>query len=254
MTGGESALSMTGFRVLNRLSYLDSVSKDVPALLSILRMSTKYDVSRLRKRVIKTLEAHYPQDPLRSPWSPVSLYPSIFPSSVQSALAIAAANSARQAEALTLLPAALFACCSVDPDFLVGPEHPDVHVGLSPENLFTVLKGRNDIILFTRRHIFGFAFTPRDVPDCRTPSECRRVRAEWAEYTDKHHPDGWTNPLSPGTFISTLSRVACMKCTDEAKRSFERGQRELWNDLPRIFGLPAWDKLEQMSTMDEENC
>lgn len=236
------------------LSFLADVSKDIPVLLSILRMSTKYDVSRLRERVLDILKAHYPRNPLRTPAIPVATSFPLLVSSSNASTSITAANVAREANTPILLPAILYACCSLPPEVLLGSwtSHKTSSnlPSLSPENLYAVLKARNDIILFTRRHIFGFAFSAKDLPDCRTPTECRRIRGELAESAEKHHPDGWIDPLSPGTFIAQLARVACVRCTEEAKRAFERGRKELWEGLPAMFGLPSWTELEKLSAME----
>ncbi|KAH8103818.1 hypothetical protein BXZ70DRAFT_665594 [Cristinia sonorae] len=249
-------------KVLHRWSYLSNLFRDnnVPALLCVLRMSTKYDVTKLRESAIDALRCHYPQDFLkRLSSSPPSTFPFLFPTSRAGAsLAISAANVARESNATILLPGALLACCSINPSSLIEPWQPhplrnhihsDDLPGLAPQNLYTVLKARNEIILFTRRRIFGFAFIPRDIPDCHSP-ECRKVRSEWAIKMDQEHPDGWINPFSPGSFVSSFARFGCVSCLEEAKRTFDIGRRELWDALPGIFGLPGWERLEILEALD----
>jgi len=35
----------------------------------------------------------------------------------------------------------------------------------------------------------------------------------------------------------------CEMCASVAKEEHDRGRREVWNELPGIFGLPPWDEL-----------
>lgn len=260
-----------------RDSYLYSVSNDLSVLLNLLRMSTKYDVIPLRARVIKLLATHFPRDPLQHPYlPPTSSYPLLFPLPKDVQLTIRAANIFRETNALSLLPAALFACCGLPPDSLLGPRAvPDASNSnpattspfgndalnthshsLSPENLYTVLKARSTLILFTRQHIFGYAFTPRDPPACLASATCRRARADWAESINKAtsrpgEQNGWINPLSPGTYLACMTRAACRKCVVELRESFEKGRKELWEGLPGVLGLDVWERLSVVDVGEE---
>ncbi|TCD62384.1 hypothetical protein EIP91_006966 [Steccherinum ochraceum] len=264
-------------RVVHDWSYLYSVSNDLSVLLNLLRMSTKYDVIPLRARVIQLLATHFPRDPLQHPYlPPTSSYPLLFPLPKDVQLTIRAANIFRETNALSLIPAALFACCGLSPDSLLGPRAvPDASNSnptttspfgndtlnthshsLSPENLYTVLKARSTLILFTRQHIFGYAFTPRDPPTCLTPAICRLARADWAEPINKAtsrpgEQDGWINPLSPGTYLACMTRVACRRCVVELRESFEKGRKELWEGLPGVFGLDPWERLSVVDVGEE---
>ena len=251
-------LQMSAFSsCLDYYSYLAYISSDVPALLGVLRLSNKFDVPKLKLRALTHLEAHYPKDPLRHVTAPPSTaFPLLLPSPDHIHLSITAANIARETNTLTLLSPVLFACCSINPQSLVKTWQTHNHdnssppSGLTPENLYAVLKARNEITLFTRRHVFGSAFTSMDVPGCQTPEVCRRVRGEWAEAVEKDAEgrEGWIDPLSPGSLLAKLARSACVKCLERGKSDFLVGRRVLWERLPEIIGLSEWGRSEKRSS------
>jgi hypothetical protein len=57
--------------------------------------------------------------------------------------------------------------------------------------------------------------------------------------------DYWTE-----TAWKALGRLGiCDPCMTEAKALFTDARRKYWDELPAMFGLPGWEKLEEMRQM-----
>ena len=49
------------------------------------------------------------------------------------------------------------------------------------------------------------------------------------------------NGLTP--WDSEWGSHICDSCVQTAKEAHEAGRRELWDKLPKLFGLPRWEEL-----------
>ena len=219
---------------------------DIPLIVKILRMSTKYQVPALRKRAIDVLLRWYPttldaykeeptcENPLRDRYA--------------YARHVMVANVARETDALVLLPTALFLCCaSADASTLYdGMIQDGTYHLLSDRNKRAVVLGRPRLSHAARTRTHSFLFRPQ----ARGGFECRRTAcADFCNiYTsvldDKEDP--FINPFRRIVWES-LGKACCTPCIQDWMRVNREASLEVWQELPSFFDLPPWQELTKVS-------
>ena len=230
------------------LSYFDTSEfdlADLPQVVGMLRLGTKYDVPHLKRRATDVLTRWYPSNFDDFMALPRSMLPrDEFP---RHALV---ANAAREADMPLILPAALLLCCATI-DVKTLWDSGDLHI-LNRRSLFL---GRHLLSHFARTRVQSFFFyyqedrekeKERDKSErCQAPERCGSFCRIYASvYDDKEDP--WMNPFYRLNWKSIRS-TCCNVCAARWEKHHERATRELWEELPRIFDLPGWAELKTQS-------
>ncbi|KAI0341195.1 hypothetical protein BDW22DRAFT_1333230 [Trametopsis cervina] len=253
-TAGDTAADMRAFLTALHDSSLDFSSQyidakslklvDIPRIISILRLSTKYDVVHLRRRAIEALQVWYPRN--------VSSYISLSSSSTprEDLLRhITIANIARETGSFVLLPAALLFCCSTaDARTLYdGVSVDGVYHDLHPDNKRAIFIGRPLLMHHARTRTQGFFFNPHfsegSGQKCLTAERCAEFRKIYTSVYD-HKEDPWMNPFFRLNWKAIRS-ACCTNCTLSWETHNLRGMKDLWEELPALFDLTSWAVVEE---------
>ena len=237
------------------------IPSDIPRIVSVLRVSTKYDAMHLRRQAIEALQTWYSDslpnyrqglEALRS-WS-ISIPPSGVPKLRKDFFYnILVANIAIETSAAVLLPAALLYCCVSAHDFRVlydGITHSDgLHYELLPEAKRAIFIGRPvlESTALTRKCVRNFQCTY----DCKSPGICGDFCRMIAS---KNETRGglFLDPFFPFFQLNRkfLNPQTCGSCRAEWEANNQRETEALWQDLPSVFDLPPWHVLQ--ADIDED--
>lgn len=228
---------------------LDHIT-DFFVVAGVLRLSTKYEVPYLRERSIKALSSLYPSDlaefeaTIHKRSRIESFHGRVF----------AAVNLVRECNVPSILPVALFRCCTgMDVVELIdGAFGQDgfSHYALEWTDKRLCLIAR--AVLETRARKYTMSFLMGSSPEaaaadqCATREACDSVRLRFlraVELTNANY--GKVNPLLTGLRWDLLEKDICASCYRSARESFEREKASLWEDLPTIFQLGTWDELKR---------
>ncbi|KAH6907597.1 hypothetical protein BKA70DRAFT_1283489, partial [Coprinopsis sp. MPI-PUGE-AT-0042] len=83
------------------------------------------------------------------------------------------------------------------------------------------------------------------VPHCLLPVQCAQALRMFSVET-------WTPAIKFDVAFNTfdgseLADGVCGTCRAALETQFEGGKDTLWAELPKLFGLPPWDDLENLS-------
>ncbi|KAJ4477208.1 hypothetical protein J3R30DRAFT_3483321 [Lentinula aciculospora] len=212
---------------------------DLSIVGGILRLSRKYDVQFLRKRALLHVQSTYPSN--LNAWKRRETHRSIPPID-NSPFAIL--PLVREFELDWALPAVLYCLCSYDITQIVdGVNFKTQPITLDEEDKRKVLIGRAELVhLQTKLSFACLRSTPH--PDCPSPVDCAEQFRKWL-----NHVSSW-NIADPLDYLDenwdTLEGDLCLACFTRLKSDTEETQREIWGQLPQIFGLPLWAELKEL--------
>ncbi|TCD62078.1 hypothetical protein EIP91_007500 [Steccherinum ochraceum] len=213
---------------------------DLPALCSILRLSTKYNVVHIRRRAIEALQHYFPttlsayynaRERRRLSSGGVSTY-------------FLLANTCREANANVLLPSILYSCSAQQLDTILDGV-PDSHQGrveLSHKNKSAVIQSRHQLAHLARTGTLRWLYSGEGCSDKRCVAIRRRVGARLLE---GRSIDGFVNPLSTfnDALVELIDGDCCEACQNAVERCVDNGREEVWKKVPSVFGLGSWDVL-----------
>lgn len=240
-------------------SSLINTNTKIKILLSLLHLSTKYEVPHTRKAVVSVLESLFP--PKLADWIE-TLDHTVKLVAVQTdktVWEVDIANAARANSVPQILPHVLFICLTHGLGrVLDGFQYNVAH--LSPENRRAAVLAFPALLEQCRTVGFQFLqehLRPVTMKRCNTPEKCRLVRLKGAEMMEKDVA------YKPGEFNRTLALCHfdtatpyeilqfmegegyCAECTAQDKAMCDDNRTKLWEMLPGIFGLPSWEILVQ---------
>lgn len=104
-----------------------------------------------------------------------------------------------------------------------------------------------------KERVFHFLFTPMNqyatdfTDECRSEDECVDAQRDLIEST--FAPPNVNLAFSRPTIPSGRNFTAgmCAQCSSRALRSLPADQKSLWDELPSLFLLPAWDELKNFN-------
>ena len=216
--------------------------KDIPMVVSVLRISTKYEVQSLRKRAIDALLRWYPTtytDYIPMSWTsrPQLDHPRH----------VLVANIAREADVPILLPTALLACAATANSFTLwdGMTHEGVRYVLCEPNKRALFLGRPKLAHLARNKTQAFFFHPRNRAGCKTHERCDEFCRIFADAFDQRD-DPWVNP-----FYKMNWKPVQSACCEPCAKSWEQIQisecHPAWQSMPSYFDLPPWHELEKLT-------
>jgi hypothetical protein len=218
------------------------------AFIAALRLATKYDVQELRDMAIEEL----------SVLCPIS-YDKFIDSASASASwfePILVANVARETNVTTLLPVALYSCCTRDIQYLFsGVTLADgSHHALRFADMQACLLVVRKLMWWRRNRLLGFLHRhekSRSPLGCSTAEQCWRVKHHLLWEMEAADPDGDVcgSPLHLA-FAEIREAGAdemCPACLRDAEVKMEKARKELWDVLPSWFGLGNWEGIRAAS-------
>jgi hypothetical protein len=209
----------------------------IDILPGILRLSTKYNILQLRRKVIAIYLEHFPStldtfDSRSS--SDIALYPWY---------TVTLVALFRETNALECLPCVFYICsCLPMCDLLDGCDD----VTLSWEDKSACLKGREELLRAQEAFSYSFIFKLVPPPNCANRSVCaRRARRNLYHFHHDQSPLSGVFALEPFTDWKMLDGI-CPACISKAQMDHQAGRKAIWNRLPKIFGLGTWEDIEKV--------
>jgi hypothetical protein len=222
------------------LSFFDDLEKLFEPddfLSGILRLSTKYNILQLRRKVIAIYLEHFPST-LRAFDSRSSDAENFLAGYIMSLVALF-----RETNALECLPCVFYFCsCLPMSDLLHGCDD----VALSWEDKLTCIMGREELLRAQEEFSHSFIFKFVSPANCTNRAVCAK-RAKRNLYLFHHDQ----SPLS-GVFALKLFTDwkmldgICPACISKAQSDHLAGRMVVWNRLPKFFGLGSWEDIEKV--------
>ncbi|KAK7024854.1 hypothetical protein R3P38DRAFT_3193769 [Favolaschia claudopus] len=195
--------------------------------LGILRLAHKYDVPYLRRRSLLHLHSMFP-----------SCLSDLFHKIDQNLTElIAMIATGTEVGALWLLPAAYYLILSQWPLSMIAQSNRQqasaATFAWSPQI----------------HKIFSFLFVAsnEDDEECQDWAECNKCRIHASSHILPPISQG-----NPGSVLRWFTEEAwgnvglCEHCLREAQEMYKAATQTCWDELPKMFGLPEWEQLEQM--------
>jgi len=209
-------------------------------VLGILRLAHKYDVPYLRRRALEHLGPIYP-----TRLSKYDCRPNADALSENFLRAIATIATAREVDAPWLLPVAYYDICKCELSSVIKNRH---WLNLEEEERNTCLVGyAAQVQQFPK--IFNFLFLSRGADDdCEDWARCNKSRLETGFIINPRLSPAMNVPLyiNLDPVWAALSLNTCGSCVTESKRLHAAAREDCWGQLPKTFGLPGWNELEEM--------
>lgn len=226
-------------------------SSDIPSIVSLLHLSTKYQVLFLRSRAIEALQKWYPTS--------LSDYIPMCSAARQDFFRhVLVANIAREADVPILLPSALLFCCSTasGPVLYDGVVKDGVHYELNPLNMRALFIGRPLLGHAARTRTQSYFFNPHKQdpakrPKCMQPARCTEFCRIYSSVFDEKD-DPWMNPFFRLNW-NAIRSTCCIPCTAAWENQQKEEMDKLWAELPSFFQLSPWDKLEEQSRVEADS-
>lgn len=213
------------------ISYFEDNAQYFVYLRAILRLSTKYDMARLRDLALQRLKCGVPTT-LASFDDPK--YQDERASAQRNVLAVI--NLAREINCLELLPCAYYYCSRLPTSTIFQGDGRDVLVLpditaciLGKEQLLKMQRQTTHPFLYTTpKHCFGFG-----CKNCGCQND--RLLLEYLQRQDV------TRPCTFEQFTDWEKIGMCKSCTP-SRQYMESRRGVAWAQLPMIFGLESWQK------------
>ncbi|KAJ7197728.1 hypothetical protein GGX14DRAFT_573877 [Mycena pura] len=220
-------------------------------IIGILRMAHKYDVAFLRRRALEHLDLLYP---IHLPgfeafegWDSVDhlLYSS------EKDRHLIVIKAAVEVGATWLLPAAYYyLCASTDIREIMTDGSSWNDIG-DPQKM-ACITGYTALLQYSPK-MWQSLMTPSDEDICRDTAECDARRLELASALVSlgsiRHALGMLDPA----WWASARQMFCLLCYSDTEHQYSLTKQEFWEELPSLFGLPAWSDLEiaRISALNE---
>ncbi|KAJ7048647.1 hypothetical protein C8F01DRAFT_1070369 [Mycena amicta] len=205
----------------------------LPTIAGILRLSHKYDVQYLRRRALQHLDTGYPTSLAVYEVSGAETFSS--DGLDDSLLTIRVAS---EVGATWVLPTAFYFLCYSDMrEILNSPQWP----------LLSAVDRETTIVSYTKQRlacppVLPFLRIPF-VEGCTSLKDCDEYRVQNLENV---HNWNISDPLGSYRDWSPFENLICAYCLKMAEMYHRQARKKLWDGLPEIYGLPAWDELEKL--------
>ncbi|KAJ7639986.1 hypothetical protein DFH06DRAFT_1334900 [Mycena polygramma] len=218
-------------------------------LTGVLRMSHKYDVDALRKRSLTHLASFHPttlagyEAMATKPTQLVTELLGTQPSSNRDCIEVDMAVLGRSLSIDWILPVAFYRICQFAWESAVfkGP--------LDEEDKIRIMTSCRILEGSAVSKVLAFLWPSVGDGDCKL-RRCRRsrfaLRQVSEECRERSSGDAARMPLEIWTADDWNGLEACKDCLSSMKATHREAKQALWNELPKIFGLPSWGDLETM--------
>lgn len=248
------------YRQLIKLSRFYSNVKsitDYNIVVSVIKLAHKYQVEYLLRRSIPAFTALYP--PSLKNWDIRAGRRQYKPLAAVygKALPIFVVQLARTTGIDVLLPAALFDCCHLSiNEILCGvPAVDGTIICLDVRDQILVLQAREALSQRARTTTFSFVYSDRTLALAqvlRRSMSGTSVAAQGYHWRRVHAwlqgpQEGWVDPLSVEFPWEDFWWVTRKEGKQELEIKFRDARKAVWNELPLMFGLLSWDKMQRES-------
>lgn len=221
-------------------------SADVLEVATLLNLSAKYSCTRLHASALHLLSRQFPSSLER--WDKRK-YNVHFERHV-----FEVADAAREARAWTLLPTALLHCCLRQAaNAMIGftPAQSAECYALSEENAKAVDQSQQYLASEIHKDVFPDFYSPDALPElCYTPHHCVRAKAKLSKWMAA---SSFCWCYRAPTFDGWLKTWGfCQHCQRTYGQQYRDGRVEVWNSLPRVFGLGTWEALADKQREEEQ--
>ncbi|CAL1716941.1 unnamed protein product [Somion occarium] len=221
---------------------------------ALLRLGTKYNIVHLRDEVVARLKQCFPPslEDFNNCYAGPKAYDdddslACIPEAIQlqKTDVIGVINLARLCDLPFLLPPAFYICSALDlDDIFEGVQDEDGRLmKLSPEDIYTCIRGREDLIRANLECMEIFAF-PENSFGCAAPFICN-VREQafihkwWTEGGRIDtivlvSPD-WVERRGP-----LIDSPLCILCRSAVLKYMDAFRQLVWNSLGEYFSVPDW--------------
>ncbi|KAJ7792302.1 hypothetical protein B0H14DRAFT_2802524 [Mycena olivaceomarginata] len=206
---------------------------DLATITGVLRLSHKYDVQYLRRRALLHLDTGYPTSLAVYEVSGAETF-------VSDGLddSLRTIRVASEVGATWLLPTAFYFLCYADMrDILASPSFP----ALSAPDQATAISA------YTKQRLA----CPPVLPFLRIPftegcESLDKCDAYKASYLVDVASWNISDPLGSYRDWSPFEGKVCGYCLGRSEEYHRTARGKLWDELPAVYGLPAWDVLEKL--------
>ncbi|KAG7095590.1 hypothetical protein E1B28_006320 [Marasmius oreades] len=228
-------------KALHCVSYFDVYMSQTikwACFSAVLRLSTKYQVELLRRRAYTLLSSLYPTSLAK--WDARD---SITNLESFEARPFAVYLLAKEADLPTILPAALYLCAdSRDINCILEglDSYDNSHIELDWADKKACIRAREILCIALRTRMFAFLTGQIPFPGCRTTAMCNNTRLKWLQGVEASLGSGVFSVSFPWEQFSV---GICEYCSTTSQNHYNAERRKIWDELPEIFGLPAWNQL-----------
>lgn len=215
------------------ISYFDDNAQYFVYLCAVLRLSTKYEIKRLRGLALQRLKRGVPTT-LASFDDPE--YQDDRATAQKNALVVI--NLAWETNCLELLPCAYYYCSRLPASTIFEGSG---GVTLALPDITACILGKEQLLNMQRQTTHPFLYT---LPKSKSGSRCKdccegndRLLLEYLQRQD------FRRPCTFEQFIDWEKIGACKSCASPHQSAHTKGRQEAWAQLPGIFGLESWEKI-----------
>ncbi|KAI1795293.1 hypothetical protein LXA43DRAFT_992256 [Ganoderma leucocontextum] len=228
---------------------------------AIIRLTHKYHIEGLLSQALSSLQEFFTTS--FETWDDDSL---LCPVKINPSAHIAVVSLARLTDTPSLLPLALYKCCSLAGALVDGWEREDgTFEYLSPEDLKRCLNAR-DALAKEAFSLVSAIFDPSPSQCCETFSTCesalRKTLAQVLDHDEVAEStvlESWKGVIQHYASRPLDEDGYCSACEDELVERDLREREYIWNRFPEIFDVyvPNWnqdpDEEEQSDDANSEN-
>lgn len=233
--------------------YQSSLPTQFSVLCGLLRLTTKYAVDDVRAEVVAHFSKKYPStleglDRLLEPAVVTNILYSHTPGNSLLREILSLVQLVREVSAEILLPCIFLELARllshIDASALASRIHDPMHL----RTIIKSMKGREQLILATRRLVLAFIDGPSpeqcaSKAKCQSSKQARFGRIDICSFYSEH-ARGF---IPAEKVVANWAQVICPPCLDAFRVSVDAGRHELWDGLPKCFGLPPWEDLKKRS-------
>ncbi|KAH7912682.1 hypothetical protein BJ138DRAFT_750886 [Hygrophoropsis aurantiaca] len=210
-----------------------------------LRVSTKYNFDTLRVNVLSKLTPSFPST--LEAFDELSRYPDRLRDSQKKALSVI--NLARYTSCFEFLPSAFYLCSRLSAQTILrGKGKNDT---ICAEDAATCIIGREELIKTWNKRTHEFLYEKPSISVFRRAScsECpKHTNEKLLEYLQAK--DG-AELFGLDQFDTWDVIGLCSKCAIPLQTKHQESRQQLWEQLPKVFGLGSWDELRTKQALRE---
>ncbi|CAL1714451.1 unnamed protein product [Somion occarium] len=220
-----------------------------PVVAAVLRLSTKYEAPALRQRAIDLLATAYPST--LAAWdtrSRLRLVPP-FEAEIGSLFALAIETDVR-----AILPGLYYAASKRSLSAMLTELHSlPLNETVRQDVISKFVVGQDKLHRAEIKHILLFLDPSYQRAGCRTATDIGRLQSQASacilktvDVTESYQQ--WCND-HPNDVGASL--FVCEICCTLVANTIKEGRQKIWDSLPEMFGLPAWETLLAENDLEE---
>ncbi|KAG1901450.1 uncharacterized protein F5891DRAFT_1029566 [Suillus fuscotomentosus] len=216
------------------ISYFEDNAQYFVYLCAVLRLSTKYEMKRLRDLALQRLKRGVPTT-LASFDDPE--YQDDRATAQKNVLAVI--NLARETKCLELFPCAYYYCSRLPTSTIFKGSG---GVILALPDITACMLGKEQLLNVQRQttHPFLYTLPKKTKSGSRCKNRCEGNDRLLLEYLQRQD---FRRPCTLEQFIDWEKIGACKNCASPHQSVHTKGRQEAWAQLPGIFGLESWEKI-----------